>query len=279
MNKIKLAFISPTKWITTLGSQGDFQLGLAHLLDRHQSNDYERALLDTGQQIILDNSLFELHKPEGIDSLIAKGLRIKATHFFAPDFLYNKDKTLEALNNTIYIWKKLRADKNIKIAAVVQGETEEEWLEMYDKLQEMPEVDLIGLSILSVPRCFGSFNRARTSKKDVYQHKDEEITSSRIKLLKTLITRNKPNNKKCHLLGLGSSLEDIIFATKNCPFVVSHDSSSAIWSGFQNKKLLDDGLIEGGKSEIKVDFNYLETNKEQIQLAQENINKYKSLLC
>ena len=37
MNKIKLAFISPTKWITTLGSQGDFQLGLAHLLDRHQA--------------------------------------------------------------------------------------------------------------------------------------------------------------------------------------------------------------------------------------------------
>lgn len=271
---MKLSFISPTPYIRTLGAQSDFNLVLSHLMDRHQSNEYERAILDTNLPSIIDNGLFENHKPEAVDSVISKGLRIGATHFFAPDYLYDSDRTLEGLRNAIYIWKQRGADKHIKVAAVVQADTEESWLEMYDKLQLMDEVDLIGLSILSIPRCFGN---QKPTKKEPYQHKDSEITPSRIKLLKKLLERGG-NNKKCHLLGLGDSYEDVIFAAKNCPFVVSNDTSSPIWNAFQGKKILSDGSIEGGKTDVKVDFEYLEANDEQINLAQYNINKIKELI-
>ena len=274
---MKLSFISPTPYIKTLGVQSDFNLVLSHLLDRHYSNDYERAIMDTELSSIIDNGLFENGRPEGIDEVITKGLRIQATHFFAPDYLYDQEQTLRALNDTIHVWRQRRADKHIKIAVVVQGKTEEEWFEMYDKLQEMNDVDLIGLSILSIPRCFGSWNSKSHSKNETYIHKDSEITSSRIKLLKKLLERGN-NKKNCHLLGLGDSYEDVIFAAKNCPFVVSNDTSSPIWNGFQNKAILEDGSIFEGKTEVKVDFNYDQANKGQIKLAQYNIKKIKSLI-
>ncbi len=271
---IKLSFISPTKYIRTLGAQSDFTLALSHLIDRHESNEYERAILDIGLPIVLDNGLFENHSPEGIDSVLDKALRIKATHFFAPDYLYDAEKTLRGVENAIYIIKQRGVVNQIKIAAVVQGETEEEYLSQYDKFQEIEEIDLIGLSILSIPRCFGE---QKTTRKESYKHKDNEITSSRIKLLKILLERGR-NNKKVHLLGLGNSYEEVIFANKNCSFVISQDTSSPIWNGFQGKKILDDGSIEGGKTDVKVDFNYNQASKEQIKLAQYNINKIKSLI-
>jgi len=276
-NFMKLSYITPTAYIKNYQSQGNFVLALAHLMNLHESNEYERVILDTELPIILDNGLFENHTPEGIDSLITKGLRIRATHFFAPDHLFDKKRTEEDLNHAIYILKQRCANSYIKIAAVVQGETEEEWLEQYDKFQEIPEVDLIGLSILSVPRCFGSWNNERHTKKDIYQHRDSEITPSRIKLLKKLLERGG-NNKKCHLLGLGNSYEDVIFAAQNCPFVISNDTSSAFWNGIQGKKILDDGKIEGGKTEVKVNFNFKDATQEQLNNAQYNINKVKNLI-
>lgn len=273
---MKIAFITPTRGIRNFGSQGDFQLALSHLLDIDEPNSYEKELLATGQQIILDNGLFENHQPEGIVNLIKKTQRIKATHFFAPDHLYDAKRTLKAVEHTIYNLKRLELADKIKIAAVIQGKTEEEFFWLYDELQKIPEIDLIGLSILAIPRCFGSFEGKET-KKNVYQHDDEEITPTRIKCLKKMIERGN-NKKNCHLLGLGSSLEDVIFAKKNCPWVVSHDSSSMFWSAIQGKKMLNDGSIEGGKSEVKVDFDFGTPTKKQLDLAQDNINLCKKLL-
>lgn len=271
-----LMFIASTAYIKTLGSQGNKQLGLSHLIDRDVINFYEKVLCNTRQEIILDNGTFELGFPEGIDSLISKAIRIKATHFFAPDFLFDAKKTLEALKNTIYTLKK-RKINNLKIAAVVQGSTEEEWLWLYDEYQKIPEVDLIGLSCLAIPRCFGKFNQFKRAKQGKYIHNDNEITSCRITLMEKLIKRGE-NNKNCHLLGLGDGIQDVIYANENCPWIISNDSSSAFWNAMQGKKILNNGNIEGGKTKIKVNFSFNSATKEQLELAQYNIDLYKKLL-
>lgn len=271
-----LSFITPTAYIKDYQSQGDFVLALAHLMDRHSSNKYERAILDTGQDIILDNSLFENHVPEGIDSLITKALRVNATHFFSPDILYDARATLEALNNTIYVLNQRKAIDKIKIAAVVQASTEEEFFWLYDRYQEIPEIDLIGLSCLAIPRCFGSYSKSKHTKKEAYKHYDNQIVSSRIKLMEKMIKRGN-NNKKCHLLGLGDSYSDVIFAKNNCSWIISNDTSSCFWNAMQGKKILDNGDVEGGKTKVKVNFDYKDAEEDQLILAQYNINKIKEL--
>ncbi len=267
---LKLSFITPTPYIREYGVQSDFHLGLSHLIDLHSSNEYERALLDTNLPIVLDNGLFENHFPEGIDSLFTKANRIKASIVFAPDYLYDKEKTIQGFKNFLHIMCNRKL--NIGLGVVIQANNKKDYLEFYDLLQDIPEVKLIGLSILAIPRCFGSFK----GKDKDYTHNDREITSSRIECLKELMKRR--SEKPCHLLGLGDGLQDVIFASKNCPFVVSHDSSSAYWNAIQGKKILDDGSIEGGKTEIKVNFNFNSATKEQLELVQYNINKYKELV-
>lgn len=270
-----LSFITPTAYIKDYQSQGDFVLALAHLIDRHSSNEYERAILNTQLPIVLDNGLFENHYPEGIDSLLDKALRIKATHFFAPDFLYDAKKTLQGVENAIYTAKQRNALKDVKIAAVVQASTREEFFWLYDKYQEMPEIDLIGLSCLAIPRCFGSFKQVR-SKKEKYQHYNSEIATSRITLMNEMLKRGN-NNKKCHLLGLGDSYSDVIFAKNSCNWIISNDTSSCFWNAVQGKKILDNGDVEDGKTKIKVDFDYKDAEEDQLILAQYNINKIKEL--
>lgn len=281
---MELAFITPTKYVKQFGSQGDFQLALSCCVDRNTVNEYEKAILATGQRIILDNSLFELHHPEGIDSLIAKARRMKASHFFAPDFLYDAEATKEAYKNTLYVLDKLGV-KDLKIAVVVQGKTEQEYFNLYDYFVNEERVDLIGISILAVPRCFGSWNtrkqikKKRGEPKEEYSHDDREIVPSRINLLERLLQRGG-NAKNLHLLGLGDSYGDVIFAKNYCPFVVSNDTSSCFQNGLHERSIIGDRLIvEGGKVKEKVDFDLKEITKEQEEKIQENINQVKKVLC
>jgi hypothetical protein len=272
---MKLSFITPTAYIKDYQSRGDFILALSHLLNRVEPNKYEQEILATKLPIILDNGLFENHFPEGIDSLIEKALRVGATHFFAPDHLYNAKKTLRSLENALYIRNNLKIEDRVKVGAVVQGETEEEFFWLYDKFQRMPGVDLIVLSILAIPRCFGRWNKTKHTKKESYVLDEREITPSRIEMIEKMIKRGG-NRKKCHLLGLGDSYKDVVRAGK-CDWIVSNDSSSCFWNAMQGKAILDDGDVEGGKTKIKVAFDFDSATQEQLHLALYNINKVKKL--
>lgn len=263
--KIKLGFIAPTKYINSFGNQGDFQLGLSCLMDCDSVNLYEQALLDTKQDIVLDNGNFENHIPENTDSLISKALKIKADSFFAPDFLYDRQKTEESFEQTYFYLKQKNLQDILKINVVIQANNPKDYIESYKKFAEDNRVNLIGLSILAIPESFK--NTTQTN----------DITINRIECLNQLNQLDIHRNS--HLLGLGSSLKDVVFAKNNCDWVVSHDSSSSFWNGLQGKKILDNGDVEGGKTSIKVDFNYDKPlSKEQEEIIQSNINKVKELI-
>ncbi len=271
----KLAIITPTAFIEEFGNQGDFHLGLSHLLDNNEQNEYEKKLVNSQKEIFLDNGLFENHFPEGINDLFRKALRIKASYVFAPDYLFDAERTLSALKNAIYIKNKIEPFKDLKLAAVVQADNEGDFFDLYDELQKIPEVGLIGLSILAVPRCFGSWNKERHKKGEEYKHNDNEITSSRVVLLKKLLERGN-NTKPCHLLGLGNSFEDVLFAKENCPWIISNDTSSYFTTGINLKKFNDALMVPGGKVKEKLNFNLTEINALQRECIQYNINKAKS---
>lgn len=277
---MKLSFITPTNFIQKYQKQGDFVLGLSHLMKLDKVTAYEKAIVNTKLPIVLDNGLFENHVPEPLQSLIKKAIKINATHFFVPDMLYDTKGTKESLQNAILTVKKMKKNlskeklKNFpKIAAVVQADNDKDYWKQLREFNQNPEVEMIGLSILAIPKSF---------KRNIRKY---DITKSRMYLLRKMKQETKAFGykwKPCHLLGLGNSYEDVFYAAKHCPFVVSNDTSSAFWNGVQRKSLVGKNCeVSGGKTKIPVDFNFkiitsLQQDKIQknIDLVKTNLKKY-----
>jgi hypothetical protein len=97
--------------------------------------------------------------------------------------------------------------------AVPQGTDRAEWLDCYDRLLDMPEVDMIGLSKLSVPRSFGL-----------------PVAEARLACVEEVLKR--PATKPIHLLGGDRSLPWELTEHRrrgNDCVVRSNDSSFAFW--------------------------------------------------
>lgn len=258
---MKLAFIVPSDYIQEFGSQGDFTLALAHLINLKDKTRYEKAITTVGLPIVLDNGLFENHEPEPVESLMLKALKINADLFFAPDHLYKREETMQALKDTIQKRNDLRFD--CKIGAVVQADNVEDYIGQLLEFNNMSEVELIGLSILSIPK---SFNLP--------------IVESRIRLMERMIELQKEGVvwKNMHLLGLGDSYKDVMFAAEHCPWIISNDTSCCFQSGIFYKKLTDELEVPGGKIERKVDFDQQLMFDEQRENVEYNINKVKKVI-
>jgi len=268
---IKVSFIAPTSLIPQYGNQGDFHLALAHLLGpvNETPNEYEQALINSGLPIILDNGLFENKESVPVRELMEKAVHLNATHVFAPDVLFDREGTEANIEEAYAVLEEIKADFpecQTKLAAVVQANSADDFLASYLLMADDPRIDLIGLSILSVPHSFKEISGT------------DDITINRIICLKRL---NKlPIHKDSHLLGLGDSYEDVAFANEHCPWVVSHDSSSAVWNGVQGKNIHSTSLkVAGGKTKVHVDFAFGdELTEVQVADITHNIEVVKSII-
>lgn len=155
-----------------------------------------------------------------------------------------------------------KLDCNIKIAAVVQADNVADYMQQLLQFNEIPEVDLIGISILSVPKSFGL-----------------PIVESRIELMKKMINLADQGIvwKDMHLLGLGDSYEDVVFAKNNCPWIKSNDTSCCFQSGLFGVRLTDNLKVPGGKVEEKVVFKQEILTDIQRNDIQFNINQVKKV--
>jgi len=268
---IRISFIAPTKLISRFGNQSDFHLTLAHLLGpvNELPNDYEKEIVNSKLPIVLDNGLFENKKSVPVRELMEKAVHLDAEYVFAPDVLFDREATESNIEEAYDILEEIKSDFpecKTKLAAVIQANNVDDFLASYLTMVDDPRIGLIGLSILSVPQSF----REATGV--------EDITENRIECLKRL---NKlPIHKESHLLGLGDSYEDVAFAGEYCPWVVSHDSSSAVWNGVQGKRISDISLkVDGGKTKVHVDFSFdKDLTEEQIKNIEHNIEVIKSII-
>lgn len=266
---MKISFITSIDYIKEFGTQGDFILALSHMLPGNglmsqNSHAYESALLDSKLPIYLDNGCFERHYPESADILIDKAKRIKAELFFAPDSLYDRKRTMIELKYAIELRNYLASE--IKVGAIVQADNIKDYMEQLVEFNNMEEVDLIGLSILSIPKSYG-----------------QSITESRIRLMEDMLTLKEKGIikewKPMHLLGLGDSMQDLIFAKMNCPWIQSNDSSCCFQSGIFGKRLTDKLEVPDGKVKDKVLFGLMHITQKQREDIQFNINLTKEKLC
>lgn len=262
---IKVSFISPTSLIEEWGNRSDFHLALAHLIEEKE-NKYEREIKESNLPIYLDNGLFENGKSVPVEDLMEKAARLGAVYVFAPDVLYDREGT-EANIDIAYeeLQKANKRNKsNTKLAAVVQADNRDEYLASYLSMAANPKVELIGLSILSIPKSYEEILGAYA------------VSESRLYCLKEI--NALPLKKKSHLLGAGSSYIDVSYAAKNCSWVDSHDSSSAIWNGVQGHKLEDDYRLDKGKTKVPVNFSFdEELSGEQKKMIRHNIKTIQRL--
>lgn len=262
---MKLSLISPTSLIPSFGNMGDFHLTLAHLLE-DEPNAYENAIVASQKPIYLDNGLFENGESVPVGTLMNHAARLKAQFVFAPDVLFNKEATEENLDNA---WKQLQIAKEeygskTKLAAVVQADNHNDFIESYQNMCNDERIDLIGLSILSIPESFKGLTGT------------DDIAMNRMRCIS--IINELPKQKNSHLLGLGSSYVDVVYGSRY-DWIVSHDSSSAIWNAIQGHEILDNFEVKGGKTRVHVDFDWNESlSDETVELIINNINKAK-LAC
>jgi len=245
-----LSFITPTSYINKYGEEADFTLALSHLIDLDHINEYEEAIVNLNKPIYIDNGTFENGIPENVEDVLKKARRIKAEYYVAPDYLYDWKKTED----------NIQPKCEIKQMVVCQAKTKEQYLKFYKQLCEDDRVDLIGLSILAIPH--------------VYKL---PITESRVELMKDLLEMDV-EHKDCHLLGLGSSMKDVVFAKNNCPWIKSNDSSCCFQTGLHNKRLTNNLEVPGGKVKEMVNFELKEITKEQEENIDYNVNICKKLI-
>ena len=207
------------------------------------------------------------------ERVINLALKVDADEIVLTDYVYDSNRTLEAVKECINLVKKRNLVNKFKLHAVPQGRSVEEWLTCFNSLMEMDEIDVIGLSKLSVPYIFYGNTKApgyiANSRKEILKkiinNKNYEICAKGIRL------KGKKKWKKIHLLGGGPWLAYELSILKKYSFIRSVDSSMPIWYGIHGLKIdYNTGIIN--KILKKVNLLYMNNiSYEQISAIMHNI--------
>jgi len=139
---MKAATILPTHYLPMV-KDDNYHMCLAHLINR--DDVYTEFYKDIGRQpgnkyLIMDNGVIE-GDPRPIEEIIKKALYVRADEIILPDVFLDKDATLvksyEALG---YVHNNFP----LKVMAVPQGKTLDEWLECAIVMLDW-DIDCIGI--------------------------------------------------------------------------------------------------------------------------------------
>lgn len=119
-------------------------MALTHLVLKHQ--EYRQALQDYSGYIILDNSLIE-NSGEAMDlmDVITAAELIDADEIILPDVFRESEDTLRAVNAAIEAISEMYLLGKYKLMAVAQGDSISKWVACFERLERIPEVDIIGV--------------------------------------------------------------------------------------------------------------------------------------
>jgi hypothetical protein len=257
---MKTAFIVPTKFLRAFATKSDYHLTLAHkaLADRKYS-DFYKTRSKSGDFVICDNSAFELGKPIEGNRLLRAAELVGAKEIVCPDSLFDGKGTIRAVNNFI---KNYVVPKGVGLMAVAQGANWRDFLNCYQTLNLMPEIQSIGLSFLGVEKALP----------------DVSTTLSRLVALDILVNQGLAPTKPIHLLGMGDNpIELKLFrTTKLSKYIRGNDSSSAFVHGQHGFKF--DPVIGLNRKKIKkkIDLELTALSDGQKADIRHNINVIKS---
>jgi hypothetical protein len=252
---MKICIISPTSHVQAFSTHGDADMVLTHIVlgltdvvtgtntPSHDQGDhssfkdnyieYYRHRAQNGFFTILDNSAYEIGRLEaqsasgqglGPELVLQAARIIKPSIVICQDILCDSEATTEATRDFIEFVKKSGEFGNFKLMAVPQGKDEASWLRSYKTLSEMPEIDMLGFSKISIPISFGG-NQATPGC----------VTDARLKCT-SIVEQEFRYKKDVHLLGGDNHLGRELSKQKYYDWIFSNDSSAAVWYGMHGKE-------------------------------------------
>jgi len=213
---IDIAVIASLPHLHDLAARGSIDMALTHLALRHPAYAaHHAARAAAGSSVILDNSAYELEDTRGsgldADSVLTAARLTSAAEVVCTDVPYDGPATITATRR--FLTQAAQTAGRLRFMAVPQGSSRTEWLACYDALTAMPGVHSIGISKLSVPRCW-----------------DAGIAQARLACVAELHRHSTPP-RPLHLLGGDGCLPAELRAHRERGHdgVRSCDSSAAFW--------------------------------------------------
>jgi hypothetical protein len=213
---IDVAVIASAAHLDDLATCGSIDMALAHLALRNPGYAaHHAARAAAGGTVILDNSAYELAGTlgSGLDAgpVLTAARLTGAAEVVATDVPCDGPATITATRR--FLAGATGTSGGLRFMAVPQGSTQAEWLACYDALTALPGVHSIGISKLSVPRCW-----------------NDSLAAARLACVADL-HRHGPPPKPLHLLGGDGCLPAELRAHRDRghPGVRSSDSSVAFW--------------------------------------------------
>ncbi|MGH3939379.1 MAG: hypothetical protein ACRDTG_12225 [Pseudonocardiaceae bacterium] len=159
---IDVAVIASIPYLRRLSAAGTIDMALTHLvLAQPTYAGFFQARARAGVSVVLDNSAYELQDTTGAG--MAAGPVLQAAELIGAQFVVCQDVLFDGPATLLTTQRFLdtarhqdTAGAGWRFIGVPQGRTRAEWLDCYHRLVAMPSIDMIGLSKLSVPRCFGA---------------------------------------------------------------------------------------------------------------------------
>lgn len=199
-----------------LGSGG---YGLAHEALRSDKylNRLKAISSAKARPLILDNGADELTEGMSGDEFFDLVWEVEPTLVIAPDVLHDAKATQKNTREFIQRVDSTPDLEGIKIMAVPQGRTKDEWMTLYEEFDASSRISCIG-----VPYDL-KFN-IKTG--ETYTDVDDQIhAENRIQLMKFL-KEEKLMNAPLHLLGMNNLRELLIHRAERYPVRVSNDTTA-----------------------------------------------------
>lgn len=285
---INFCHISPTAFLNKYTTDNGAHLLLAHLVEQDPAYTDYYANLGDGKVKIMDNSAFEMFKQGrpmyDSSKLIEMGQRCGADIIVMSD--YPKQGWMTTVNAAVDMIPQLK-DAGFGTFYVPQSELGDlnGALKSFDWALGNPDIDLIGMSILTCPIAFNVNESAHNDGKRSDAYKLQRFLSRWkmfVELQKAGLLDDQHAYKRFHCLGMTDGPNEIELLTSAGfkPYIYSWDSSAAVWAGL-NAIGFDrspSGLAEG-KFEKEVDFDMVKELSSTVNnMTHFNIN-YINKLC
>lgn len=213
---IDVAVIAPIAHLDDLCGLGSIDMALTQLvLASPRYAGYYAAQAAAGRTVILDNGAYELEHSSGTGLTAGPVLHAAqitgAAEVVCTDVPFDGPATITATRR--FLGEAGDVSGRFRFMGVPQGSTRREWLACYETLASTPGVDVIGLSKLSVPRCWNA-----------------DIAAARLACASEL-HRAGPPPAPLHLLGGDRSLPAELrrHGELGHHAVRSNDSSMTVW--------------------------------------------------
>ena len=265
--KLLVSHESPLQLLEESLNYNDYQYCLVHLMEENETYRDWFLTVNTrfGQDVLLDNSIFELKEAFDPEKYAHWLERINPNFYIVPDVLEDATGTMDKWEKWESSWKP--KDHPALQIGVVQGKTWQELVDCYGWMSSM--ADYIAIS----------FDYSYYQYTGEGETKLEKWCSGRQRFIQQLIDEGYWNwDKPHHLLGCSLAKEFRYYVDKRITNIRSCDTSNPIVAALKGLKYNSDLGLREKPSTMLCDLINADVDDDVRELAQYNTTMFKSIV-